>query len=191
FLGLLAGGLAAAACGTPATTPAPVSPGSAASRSPRQIIVAVGGEPRTLVPSVAGMPGSTTEHLFELIHQSLVTYDDQAQPLPRVAKTLPSLGDGTWRVFADDTMETVWKLRDDVFWHDGRRFTAEDVIFSWNVFNDTTLPIASRRVARLIDAMQAPDENTIVMHWRSRYAFADQISGFDLTLLPAHILQTA
>jgi peptide/nickel transport system substrate-binding protein len=151
----------------------------------------VAGEPRTLVPSVAGMPGSTTEHLFELIHQSLMTYDDQAQPMARVAKALPSLDEGTWRVFADDTMETVWKLRDDVFWHDGRRFTAEDVIFSWNVFNDATLPIASRRVARLIDAMQAPDGNTVVMHWRSRYAFADQISGFDLTLLPAHILQTA
>jgi peptide/nickel transport system substrate-binding protein len=153
--------------------------------------VAVAGEPRTLVPSVAGMPGNTTEHLFELIHQSLMTYDDQAQPVARVAKALPSFEDGSWRVFDDGTMETVWRLRDDVFWHDGRPLTAEDVIFSWNVFNDTALPIASRRVARLIDTVTAPDANTAVMHWRSRYAFADQISGFDLTLLPAHILQTA
>ncbi len=153
--------------------------------------MAVNGEPRTLVPAVAGMPGSTTEHLFELIHQSLVTYDDQAQPLPRVARALPSLDDGTWRVFDDGTMETVWRLRDDVWWHDGRRFSAEDVIFSWRVFNDPSLPIATRRVARLIDGMDAPNDNTVVMHWRSRYAFADQISGFDLTLLPAHILQTS
>jgi peptide/nickel transport system substrate-binding protein len=137
------------------------------------------------------MPGSTTEHLFELIHQSLVTYDDQAQPVPRVARALPSLADGTWRVFEDGTMETVWQLRDDVWWHDGRRFTADDVLFSWRVFNDTALPIATRRVARLIDGMDAPNDRTVVMHWRSRYAFADQISGFDLTLLPAHILQTS
>lgn len=137
------------------------------------------------------MPGGPAEHLFELVHQSLMTFDDQAQPVPRVAIALPSLDDGTWRVFADGTMETVWRLRDNVVWHDGKPFTADDVIFSWNVFNDTALPIATRRVARLIDGMTAPDANTVVMHWRSRYAFADQISGFDLTLLPAHVLQTA
>ena len=157
----------------------------------RDIVLALAGEPRTLVPSVAGMPGSTTEHLFDLIHQSLVTYDDQAQPIPRVARALPSLEDGTWRVFADGTMETTWRLREDVLWHDGRPLTAQDVIFSWNVFKDAALPIASRRVARLIESMEARDDTTVVMRWRSRYAFADQISGFDLTLLPAHILQTS
>jgi peptide/nickel transport system substrate-binding protein len=175
----------------PGFTPGPASTGSSTGRSGRQIVVGVGGEPRTLVPSVAGMPGSTTEHLFELIHQSLVTYDDQAQPVARVARALPSLEDGTWRVFDDGTMETVWQLRADVWWHDGRPFTADDVVFSWRVFNDTSLPIATRRVARLIDGMDAPNEHTVVMHWRTRYAFADQISGFDLTLLPAHILQTS
>lgn len=137
------------------------------------------------------MPGSSAEHLFELIHQSLMTYDDQAQPVPRVARALPSLSDGTWRVFDDGTMETVWRLRDGVFWHDGRRFSAEDVIFSWRLFNDSSLPVSSRRVARLIDGMEAPNDTTVVMHWRARYAFANQISGFDLTLLPAHILQTS
>ncbi len=189
FLGLLAGGLAAA-CGVPSTTPSGIT-GSAGARSGREVVVAVPAEPRTLVPSVAGMPGGPAEHLFELVHQSLMTFDDQAQPIPRVASALPSLDDGTWRIFADGTMETVWQLRDDVVWHDGRPFTAEDVIFSWNVFNDTSLPIATRRVARLIDGMTAPDANTVVMHWRSRYAFADQISGLDLTLLPAHLLQTS
>ena len=108
----------------------------------------------TSTVNVFGITNATCdEHLFELIHQSLISYDDQARPLPRVAKALPSLDDGTWRVFADGTMETVWQLRDNVWWHDGRPQTAEDVIFSWNVFNDTALPIVSRRVARLIDSL--------------------------------------
>jgi len=186
---MLAGALAASACGTPGGPgrfSQPTRDGASGASSP--IIVAVGGEPRTLVPSVAGAGGASSEHLFELIHQSLVTYDDQAQPVPRVARALPSLENGTWRVHADGTMETVWQLRDDVRWHDGRPFTADDVIFSWRVFNDPAIPVTSRRVARLIEAIDAPNPHTAVMHWRARYAFADQISAYDLTLLPAHLL---
>lgn len=177
-----------AACGQPGSAPGPST--DAADRSPRRgIILAVGGEPRTLVPSVASSPGGASEHLFELVHQSLVTYDDRARPVPRVAGVLPSLEGGTWRVNPDGTMETVWQLRENARWHDGRPLTAEDVIFSWRVFNDPAVPVTTRRVARLIESIESPNPHTVVMRWRSRYAFADQLTGFDLTLLPSHLLE--
>jgi peptide/nickel transport system substrate-binding protein len=190
FLAAVLGAAGAAACGVQsqgATSSRSVGGGSAAPNA-SQIVVAVEGEPRTLVPAVGGTAGSAAEHLFELVHQSLVAYDDMARPIPRVARALPSLDDGTWKVYDDGTMDTVWTLRDNVYWHDGRPFTANDVVFSWQLFNDPALPVISRRVARLIDSIDSPDPHTVVMHWRGRYAFADQITWADLTLLPSHLL---
>jgi peptide/nickel transport system substrate-binding protein len=149
----------------------------------------VGGEPRTLVPSIGGGREEAADHLFGLVHDSLVTYDDQARPLPRVAQELPSLERGTWRINPDGSMETTWQLRADVRWHDGEPLTADDVVFSWRVFADPAVPVASRRVAKLIESIESPSTGTVVMRWRARYAFADQLSGFDLTLLPSHLLQ--
>src|SRR5436190_15285852 len=56
FLGLLAGGLAAA-CGLPPGARDQGSARTSAGSQPGEILVAVAGEPRSLVPSVAGMPG--------------------------------------------------------------------------------------------------------------------------------------
>jgi peptide/nickel transport system substrate-binding protein len=149
----------------------------------------VGGEPRTLVPTVGGSPNSASDALFDLVHTSLVVLDDQARPLPGVARELPSIERGTWQVNPDGTMETLWRLRDDAVWHDGQPLTAADVIFGWSVFNDSAVPVASRRVARLIESMESLDTRTVLMRWQSRYAFADQLTGLELTLLPSHLLE--
>ncbi|HZT05681.1 MAG TPA: peptide ABC transporter substrate-binding protein [Chloroflexota bacterium] len=192
FLQLVPAAFAAAACQPPAISqPRPVGSESWEQHPGGSITLAVEAEPQTLVPSVGGPRSDAAQHLFNLVHQSLATYDDQGRPSPRVALSLPSLENGTWKVFDDGTMETVWTLRDDVQWHDGEPLTADDVVFSWRVFNDAAVPIGSRKVARLIDAIDAPDSHTVVMHWRARYAFADQITGNDLTLLPSHLLEAS
>jgi peptide/nickel transport system substrate-binding protein len=193
FLGWALGATAAAACGAPSSNSGPLR--GATSTSPTSggpiATLAVEGEPRTLVPVIGGGPGTAAEHLFDLVHQSLVTYDDEARPVPRLARELPSLERGTWRVFDDGTMETVWRLRPDVRWHDGAPFTADDVIFSWRLLNDPALAVSSRRVVRLIESIESPDPLTVVMRWRGRYAFADQLTGFDLAILPSHLLEAS
>lgn len=152
-------------------------------------MLAVAGEPRTLVPSVGSDTPGPADQLFEVLHQSLVSYSPAGQPIPRIARSLPSLADGTWRLFPDGSMETVYQLRDDVRWQDGLPLTADDVVLGWRMFNSNALPIVSRRVARLIDSVTSPDPHTAVMHWRAPYTFANQLSGFDLTILPTHLLE--
>lgn len=177
------------ACGSPDGVNRASGPVASSQGSSAQLVVAVGGEPRTLVPTVGGSPTSASDALFDLVHTSLVVLDDQARPLPGVARELPSIEQGTWRVNPDGTMETVWRLRDDAVWHDGQPLTAADVIFGWNVFGDSAVPVASRRVARLIESMESLDTRTVLMRWQSRYAFADQLTAIELTLLPSHLLE--
>ena len=50
-----------------------------------------------------------------------------ADPLPMIAKS--------WQ-WADDSSFIKFILRDDVYWSDGQKLTAEDVIFSYDIFSD-------------------------------------------------------
>ena len=58
------------------------------------------------------------EHIFE----KLVGLDSASQPIPALATS--------WEPIDEDTWE--FKLREDVRWHDGEPFDADDVIFSFD-----------------------------------------------------------
>ena len=52
--------------------------------------------------------------------------------LPR--RDAPQLNTDSWRVLPDGGMETTYRLRPDLTWHDGTALTAEDWAFSWRVY---------------------------------------------------------
>ncbi|MGW1024876.1 ABC transporter substrate-binding protein [Streptomyces sp. NPDC002577] len=63
--------------------------------------------------------GQSLQH--RLIYNTLIRYDDKLKPQPELASS--------WEYAADGRSITL-KLRDDVTYHDGRTFTADDVIFA-------------------------------------------------------------
>ncbi|QFQ95225.1 ABC transporter substrate-binding protein [Streptomyces phaeolivaceus] len=56
-----------------------------------------------------------------LIYNTLIRYDDRLEPQPELATS--------WE-YASDGRSITLRLRDDVTYHDGRAFTADDVIFA-------------------------------------------------------------
>jgi peptide/nickel transport system substrate-binding protein len=58
------------------------------------------------------------EHIFE----HLVDLDSASQPVPGLALSWAPIDETTWE----------FKLREDVTWHDGETFTADDVIYSFD-----------------------------------------------------------
>jgi peptide/nickel transport system substrate-binding protein len=105
---------------------------------------------------------------------------------PQLGRELPSLQAGTWQLNPDGSMDTTWRIRPDVYWHDGTRFTSEDLLFSFKVFMDPDLPNgrASRRFA---ESATAPDPETFIVHWSGTYVDADQ--GDISVIRPKHILE--
>src|SRR5918911_2510246 len=71
-----------------------------------------------------------------LVFDRLVGLDDQMNPYPVLAATIPSpdnalvklSGDG-----ADRRLVVTMPLRDDVTWSDGEPFTADDVVYTWQL----------------------------------------------------------
>ncbi len=88
----------------------------------------------------------------------------------------------------DGTMVTTYKLRPNIRWHDGTPMSPQDFVFSWKVANDRTLPISIRPIARQINAVDTPDDLTLVLRWAGPFPLAERISGPDMMPLPFHLL---
>ena len=90
-----------------------------------------------VVGNIVEMPGGLNslvsgdvaerQHQIYVSHMTLIRYDGDLQPRPYLARE--------WEV-SEDGSEILFRLRDDVYWHDGRRTTAEDVAFTYRMASD-------------------------------------------------------
>ena len=126
-LALLAGvGSGAVIAADPASAlpaaPAPAAPASAAAASPQPggtLTWLVTPEPSTIAPLTTTAGGSAD--IGPKILEGLLTFDFDLTPKPLLATA--------WKVSADG-LRYEFTLRQGVLWHDGKPFTADDVVFS-------------------------------------------------------------
>jgi ABC-type transport system substrate-binding protein len=180
-----------AACGPAVPQSAPGGqPGQAVLTAARKTLtIGVQREPADLgvlfgqgTATTAGGAGSVKV----IAHDKLAVEMDLDTWRPQLAQALPSIDAGTWRVNVDGSMDTTWRLRPNIRWHDGTPFTTDDLLFSFQIFMDPDLPSgqASRRFA---ESATAPDAETFIIHWSGTYVDADQ--GNISIVRPKHILE--
>jgi peptide/nickel transport system substrate-binding protein len=162
---------------------------SAARQGPKTITIGLDEEIKTFWDSLTLGGGSGARELANIFNQHLVAITSDGSPTPRLLAQLPSFDNGLWRVQPDGRMETTYRLRSDVFWHDGTPFTAADIAFSLQVNRDSEVPNSNQDAVRLIDRWEVTDPTTIVVSWREAYPFADRMEHRDLYTLPRHLLE--
>ncbi len=186
LLGLLA---CSPRSGDRAVQPATSSPSTAAPQ--RTLVVAIRVEPNTLTtrPLQAG-GGVTLEATRGLFNAHLATFDAEGEPRPALAESLPMLNTDTWRVLPDQRMETTYRLRSGLKWHDGAPLTAEDFRFGWRVDVTPEFGLAGLLPQSLMEDVLAADERTVVIRWRQPYLDAGMLGDL-FPALPRHILEPA
>jgi peptide/nickel transport system substrate-binding protein len=182
------------ACVAPAAEPtrarSDAGQATAATSAPKVVTLGLDEDLRNLWNVVTeGGGGGEGKKVLPIMHQPLVTNAADGSAQPRLLQMLPSIEGGTWKVFEDGSMETTWKLR-PVAWHDGTPFSARDVVFSVQVYQDPELPNSERDVVKFIAGVEQVDPMTVVVKWAETYPFADRIEMRELLILPAHILES-
>jgi peptide/nickel transport system substrate-binding protein len=111
----------------------------------------------------------------------MMTRDVEFKPIPKLATT--------WQVSADK-LDYTFYLRDDVYWHDGEKLTADDVIFTLDRITDPDTETTWRTYFELLDYENIPyekiDEYTVSLHLSQTYATFMSISLF-FQIQPQHI----
>lgn len=130
--------------------------------------------------------------LSSLIYSYLVISDDRGRLIGDLAAEVPSLANGG---ISPDGRTYIYHLRRGVLWHDGQRFTAQDVIASWRAVVDPRNNTLHREGFDRISSIDAPDPYTIVVHLKQPYAplvsqFFAPLQEGGKPVLPAHILRS-
>ena len=178
--------LAGCAPAAPGQLGAPAQPSQP--RAQKTLTIAENREPAHIegFTGAGGAGGAGT--ILNIVHNNLARENEKEVYIPELAVDLPSVEKGTWRLNPDGSMDTTWQIRPNVKWHDGAPFTSADLLFTFTLRKDPTLP-SPRGVegAQLMELATAPDPHTLVIHWSKTYNRAGESSG--LNPLPRHILE--
>ena len=81
----------------------------------------------------------------------------------------------------------IFKLKKDVLWHDGQKFTAHDVVFSYNTVMNPKVFTPLKTNFQLVESVKALDDYTFEVIYKKPYFKALDI--WTLSIVPKHILQ--
>ena len=142
-----------------------------------------------IIETFLAQKAQRTESLTRRItHEALVVTPQINTFDPQLAAELPSIEKGTWKVNPDGTMETTWKLRPNIKWHDGTPFTSADLVFTHLVNWDVEIAgVAVEPSYRLISSVSAPDPLTFVMLWNAPYVDGDKTGVGEI--VPKHLFE--
>jgi peptide/nickel transport system substrate-binding protein len=155
----------------------------------KSLTIAIEAEPLNVVVQLgdaSGTRGGSQIHLA--VHQRLMGYDERGNLLPMLAREAPSQEQGTWVIRPDGTMQTVYRIRPNVRWHDGAPLLVDDFVLGWQVARDREVGTNERQIADQISGISIPDQHTLVMEWSNTYPFANAITEEDLGPYPTHLL---
>jgi peptide/nickel transport system substrate-binding protein len=128
--------------------------------------------------------GSKDIEASRVIYEPLFSVNPEAEFIPILAAEIPSVENGG---HAPDGTWTLWRLKPGVVWHDGRPFTADDVVFTWEYATD--LATAATTVARYenIRRIDKLNDQTVKVVFQEPtpiwYA-----GGYSVPILPKHLL---
>jgi peptide/nickel transport system substrate-binding protein len=182
------------ACAGPRAAESPAGAGATESAPKKRLVAAVHGDPvglhQLLTQRVGSgrVPGLTEIH--QLVNSAPNYLDDQDVLQPHLADAVPTVENRLWKLLPEGRMETTWRLKPDLSWHDGVPFTADDLVFSIKVNRDRELEIVPLAALSLIDSVEAPDPSTIVVTWREPFIEADSIFSPGLVMpMARHVLE--
>ena len=98
----------------------------------RAMTMAVRHEPTDFSPKIAQAAAGGS--IKPLLNAGLMIVDDQEASQPQLAEHVPQLNTESWRVLPDGRMETTYRLKPHLVWHDGAPLTADDFVFAWQIY---------------------------------------------------------
>ncbi len=122
-----------------------------------------------------------------IFYEPLASFDPDGNLIPILAQDIPSVQNGT---LARDGRSVVWKLKRGVSWHDGKPFTADDVVFNWEYAADPATAAVTIGSYRDLERVEKLDSHTVKVSFRKPTPFwPDPFCGIRGMIIPKHLFE--
>jgi peptide/nickel transport system substrate-binding protein len=163
---------------------------AAAPKGPRTLVMLTRLEPASLASKALQQAGTILTSTRRVFNGTLSLLDERGTPQPYLAEALPQLNTPSWQVAPDGRMETTYRLRPNLTWHDGRPLEAADFAFAQRVYSAPEFGLSASPPQSLIEEVLALDPRTVTIRWKQSFADAGSLAE-TFPPLPRHILEEA
>jgi peptide/nickel transport system substrate-binding protein len=128
--------------------------------------------------------GTKDQDGSRIFYEPLASWDPDGNLAPILAAEIPSVQNGG---VSKDGKSVTWKLKKGITWHDGKPFTADDCVFTWEYCADPAT--ASVSIATYKDIkVDKVDSHTIKLTFAKPTPFwADPFVGVRGMIIPKHL----
>jgi len=128
--------------------------------------------------------GTKDQEGSRIFYEPLAGWDAEGNLVPALAAEIPSKeNDG----LAEDGRSVVWKLKRGVKWHDGKPFTADDVVFTWEYARAPETAAVSIGSYKDVKVEKVDDFTVRVTFAKPTPYWADAFVGIYGMILPKHL----
>jgi peptide/nickel transport system substrate-binding protein len=128
--------------------------------------------------------GTKDQDGSRLFYEPLGCWDPDGNMKLVLAAEIPSIQNGG---LAADGKSVTWKLKPGVKWHDGKPFTADDVVFNWEYAKDPATSALTIQTYRDITVEKVDDFTVRILFNKPTPFWADAFVGAPNAIIPKHL----
>ena len=137
-----------------------------------------------LNPHYAG--GTKDQDASRIFYEPLAGWDSDGNLIPQLAAEIPSKANGG---LSADGKSVTWKLKKGVTWHDGKPFTADDVVFTAAYAGDPAASMVTVATYKDIKVVKIDSHTVRIDYPRPTPFWAEALTGVTGMILPKHVFE--
>ncbi len=122
--------------------------------------------PSTMNPYLSS--GTKDIEAASVVVEPLAHFDVDGNRVPILAVEIPTHENGG---ISEDYTSITWKLRDDIVWSDSSKFTANDVVFTWEYCSHEEFGCTASNLFDDVEAVVAVDDFTVQVNFYGPTAY--------------------
>ena len=131
--------------------------------------------------------GTKDQDAARIFYEPLAAFDPDGNVIPVLAERTPTIDNGD---LAKDGLSVTWRLKKNVQWHDGKPFTADDVVFNWEYAADPATAAVTIGSYRDLARVDKVDSHTVKVVFKKPTPFwYDAFCGNRGQLIPKHLFE--
>jgi peptide/nickel transport system substrate-binding protein len=131
--------------------------------------------------------GTKDQDGSRIFYEPLAAFDPDGNLVPVLAADLPTVQNGG---VAKDGRSVTWHLKKNVTWHDGKPFTADDIVFNWEYAADPATAATTIGSYKDIEKIDKLDASTVKLTFKKPLPFwQDPFCGNRGMIIPKHVFE--